>query len=213
MFTGLVEEVGRIGSMDREGDAMRLSISCEQVLEGVQVGESIAVNGVCLTVVGFDSDQFWTDVMPETMNRSNLGQLTLGSPVNLERALRVGDRLGGHFVQGHVDGMGRILARTPRENAVLFRIGVPPELTRWMVDQGSVAVNGISLTIVTVEPEAFTVSIIPHTLEHTQLKEAEPGDSVNIECDMIGKYAAKWAVASHGSAGAELKEVRADARF
>ncbi|GGA39145.1 riboflavin synthase subunit alpha [Kroppenstedtia guangzhouensis] len=193
MFTGLVEEVGRIGSMDREGDAMRLSISCKQVLEGVQVGDSVAVNGVCLTVVGFDADQFWTDVMPETINRTNLGQLALGSPVNLERALRAGDRLGGHFVQGHVDGMGRVLTRTPRENAVLFRIEVPAELTRWMVNQGSVAVNGISLTIVTVEPEAFTVSIIPHTLELTQLKETEPGDSVNIECDLIGKYVVKLA--------------------
>lgn len=213
MFAGLVEEVGRIGSLDRRGEGMRLTISCKQVLEGVRVGDSIAVNGVCLTVVGFDSHQFWTDVMPETMNRSNLNHLALGSPVNLERALRVGDRLGGHFVQGHVDGMGRILLCTSRENAVLFRIGVPPELTQWMVDQGSVAVNGISLTIVTVEPEAFTVSIIPHTLRSTQLKEARAGDSVNIECDMIGKYAAKWATTNEASARAKWQEAEADARF
>ncbi|MDA8353798.1 MAG: riboflavin synthase [Firmicutes bacterium] len=191
MFTGLVEETGRIGSMDRAGNAMRLTVSCRKVLEGVATGDSIAVNGVCLTVTDFGSDYFSTDVMPETMDKSNLGDLVVGSSVNLERALAAGDRLGGHFVQGHVDGVGHILSRTPDENAVLFRIQVPEELTRWMVDKGSVAVNGISLTIVKAEPEAFTVSIIPHTLEMTQLQEARPGDRVNIECDMIGKYVAK----------------------
>lgn len=208
MFTGLVEEVGRIRSMDQTGNAMRLAVSCEKVLEGVKVGDSIAVNGVCLTVTHHDADSFVTDVMPETMNKTALGQLSIGAPVNLERALAAGDRLGGHFVQGHVDGVGSILSRTPHENAVLFRIGVSTEWTRWMVDKGSVAVNGISLTIVTVEPEAFTVSIIPHTLKSTQLKEASPGDSVNIECDMIGKYVARLTgrYEASGLTGKKLKE-------
>ncbi|PTX50863.1 riboflavin synthase alpha chain [Melghirimyces profundicolus] len=208
MFTGLVEEVGTIRSIDRKGNAMRLTVSCRKVVNGVKTGDSIAVNGVCLTVTESGADHFSADVMPETMMKSNLGELAVQSPVNLERALAAGDRLGGHFVQGHVDGVGRILSRTPVENAVLFRIGVPRELTRWMVDKGSVAVNGISLTIVRTEPEAFSVSIIPHTLQVTQLKEARPGDPVNIECDMIGKYVAKLTsgYAAPGLTAEKLKE-------
>ncbi|SDW56178.1 riboflavin synthase alpha chain [Marininema mesophilum] len=191
MFTGLVEEVGRIQKLDRKGMAMRLSVEAKKVLEGVAIGDSIAVNGVCLTVTDFDKDAFAVDVMPETMKKSNLGRLRPGSAVNLERALAVGDRLGGHFVQGHADGVGKIRSRQPVENAVLFHISVPKELTRTMVDKGSVAVNGISLTLVTVEKEGFAVSIIPHTLEHTQLVHAQPGDEVNIEIDMLGKVVAK----------------------
>ncbi|SFS91967.1 riboflavin synthase [Marininema halotolerans] len=191
MFTGLVEEVGTIRMLDRKGMAMRLSVEAESVLKGVAIGDSIAVNGVCLTVTDFASDRFAVDVMPETMKHSNLGQLSPGATVNLERALAVGDRLGGHFVQGHVDGVGKIRSRKPVENAVLFHIQVPRDLTRTMVEKGSVTVNGISLTLVTVEKEAFTVSIIPHTLEHTQLRDAKPGDVVNIETDMLGKVVAK----------------------
>lgn len=191
MFTGLVEEVGRIRSIGGGNRAKRLTVSARQVLNGAKTGDSIAVNGVCLTVTRLGSDQFEADVMPETMDKTNLGRLRPGTPVNLERALAAGERLGGHFVQGHVDGVGRIRARTPIENAVLFEVEIPENLTRWMVDKGSVAVNGISLTLVTVSPRSFTVSIIPHTLAHTQLQHAQPGDEVNIECDMIGKYVAK----------------------
>lgn len=191
MFTGIVEEVGRVRSMNRRGTAMELEIGCRKVLKDVRIGDSIAVNGVCLTVIRFSDESFSADVMPETMNRTNLGELRIGSPVNLERALAAGDRFGGHFVQGHVDGTGVIEARTPYENAVLFRIGVPERLTRWMVEKGSVALNGISLTLVEVGTRHFTVSVIPHTLEATQLKTAQAGDRVNIECDMIAKYTAK----------------------
>jgi riboflavin synthase len=191
MFTGIVEEVGRIRRMNRRGMAMELEIACRRVLEGVRTGDSIAVNGVCLTVTRFGGESFSADVMPETMSRTNLGELGIGSPVNLERALAAGDRFGGHFVQGHVDGTGVIEARVPHENAVLFRIGVPERLTRWMVEKGSVAVNGISLTLVEVGTRHFTVSVIPHTLEVTQLRSAQVGDRVNIECDMIAKYVAK----------------------
>ncbi|OYD09766.1 riboflavin synthase [Paludifilum halophilum] len=191
MFTGLVEEVGRIRAVERRGMAMRLSVACQRVLDDVSVGDSIAVNGVCLTVTSFGKDFFDTDVMPESMKKTNLGRCSVGTPVNLERAVAAGQRMGGHFVQGHVDGVGWIQSRTPSENAVLFRFEVPDRLTRWMVDKGSVAVNGISLTLVEWEERAFTVSVIPHTLESTQLKDAQPGDAVNIECDMIGKYVAK----------------------
>jgi riboflavin synthase len=188
MFTGLVEEVGEVCSIQGGQRSMVLTVSAGRVLEGVKTGDSIAVNGVCLTVTRWRKGEFETDVMPETMAKTNLGRLKPGSAVNLERALAVGDRMGGHFVQGHVDGVGRIRARTPMENAVLFEVEIPPNLTRWMVEKGSVAVNGISLTVVSVASRSFTVSIIPHTLSHTQLQYARPGDEVNIECDMIAKY-------------------------
>lgn len=192
MFTGLVEEVGVIRQISRSGMAMELTVQCRKVLEGTQLGDSIAVNGVCLTVTRLGSDFFAADVMPETMKRTNLGHLQPSSPVNLERALAAGQRMGGHFVQGHVDGVGTIIERRPFENAVLFGFRVPPELTHYMVEKGSIAVNGISLTLVEVGSDFFTVSVIPHTLRETQLQSARVGDMVNIECDMIGKYIAKW---------------------
>ncbi|SMO41196.1 riboflavin synthase [Melghirimyces algeriensis] len=203
MFTGLVEEVGSIRSMHRTGNAMKVTVTCHQILKGLKKGDSIAVNGVCLTVTSFGSDFFTADIMPETVKKTNFKSLSPRSLVNLERALAVGERMGGHFVQGHVDGEGKILSRIPYDNAVLFTIQVPEELTDWMVDQGSVAVNGISLTIVKVESESFSVSIIPHTLEATQLKEARTGDSVNIECDLVGKYVAKLA---HGYSSVGVTE-------
>jgi len=208
LFTGIVEEVGSIRKMAQQGMAMELTIACRKVLEGVQLGDSIAVNGVCLTVTRFGEDDFTADVMPETMKRTNLGSLSVGSPVNLERALAAGQRLGGHFVQGHVDGVGTIADRTPNENAVLFRISVPPELTQFMVEKGSVAVNGISLTLVDVGKDFFTVSVIPHTLAHTQLHTAKVGDPVNIECDMIGKYIAKMMGKTKENAGLTLETLR-----
>lgn len=205
MFTGIVEEVGRVRSMNRRGTAMELEIGCRKVLKDVRIGDSIAVNGVCLTVTRFGGESFSADVMPETMIRTNLGELGIGSPVNLERALAAGDRFGGHFVQGHVDGTGVIEGRVPHENAVLFRIGVPQRLTRWMVEKGSVAVNGISLTLVEVGTRHFTVSVIPHTLEVTQLQAAQVGDRVNIECDMIAKYTAK--LLDRGQEGLSLEQL------
>ncbi|MBN2909754.1 riboflavin synthase [Polycladomyces sp. WAk] len=208
MFTGIVEEVGSIRKAVRQGMAMELTIACRKVLEGVQLGDSIAVNGVCLTVTRFGEDYFTADVMPETMKRTNLGSLSVGSPVNLERALAAGQRLGGHFVQGHVDGVGTITDRTPYENAVLFRISVPSELTRFMVEKGSVAVNGISLTLVDVGKDFFTVSVIPHTLTHTQLHAAKVGDPVNVECDMIGKYIAKMLGKTKENEGLTLETLR-----
>ncbi len=192
MFTGIIEEVGKIRRLRRSGTAaMELVIACRKVLEGTRIGDSIAVNGVCLTVTQLGEDHFAADVMPETMAKTHLKRLTVGSAVNLERALAVGERMGGHFVQGHVDGVGRILERRQLQNAVLFRIGAPQELTKYMVAKGSIAVNGISLTLVSVGSEEFMVSVIPHTLAVTQLQTVQVGDQVNLECDMIGKYVAK----------------------
>jgi riboflavin synthase len=193
--------------MERAGMAMRLTIACRKVLEGTQLGDSIAVNGVCLTVTGMGADFFTADVMPETMKRTNLGRLFLSSPVNLERALVAGKRMGGHLVQGHVDGVGELTERRPHENAVLFRFRVPPELTDFMVEKGSIAVNGISLTLVDVGRDFFTVSIIPHTLKETMLQFARPGDPFNIEVDIVGKYVAKW-LGKRSSSGLSLEKLK-----
>ena len=192
MFTGIVEEVGRIKEMRKNPLTMELTIECQRVLEGTKLGDSIAVNGVCLTVTKLGSDYFMADAMPETMKRTNLGKLNVSDPVNLERAVAAGQRMGGHFVQGHVDGVGTILSKTPYENAVIFRIETSRELTHYMIEKGSVAINGISLTIVEVSEHDFTISLIPHTFKHTQLRDAKQGDMVNIEVDMIGKYLNKW---------------------
>ncbi|MGA8941807.1 MAG: riboflavin synthase [Thermoactinomyces sp.] len=201
MFTGIVEEVGRVKRLRKTPLTMELTIGCRHVLEGTRLGDSIAVNGVCLTVTAMGNDFFTADAMPETMVRTNLGKLLVSDTVNLERAVAAGQRMGGHFVQGHVDGTGTILSVTPYENAVLFRIEAGEGLTRYMIEKGSVAVNGISLTIVEVGATEFTVSLIPHTIKNTQLRDAKQGDMVNIEVDMIGKYLHKWLNDKSGSAG------------
>ncbi|MBA4600968.1 riboflavin synthase [Thermoactinomyces mirandus] len=201
MFTGIVEEVGRVKQLRKTPLTMELKIECRHVLEGTRSGDSIAVNGVCLTVTEMGSDHFTADAMPETMKRTNLGKLNISDTVNLERAVAAGQRMGGHFVQGHVDGVGTILSVTPYENAVLFHIKAGRNLTRYMIEKGSIAVNGISLTIVEVGATGFSVSLIPHTIKNTQLRDAKQGDLVNIEVDMIGKYLNKWLEEKSGSTG------------
>ncbi|MCS1350858.1 riboflavin synthase [Mechercharimyces sp. CAU 1602] len=191
MFTGLIEEVGTVQHLVQQGQTMKLTIACKEVLDGVALGDSIAINGVCLTVVHFDHRSFTADVMPETMKHTQLHSLQRGSFVNLERAMAAGGRFGGHFVQGHVDGVGTILERKPVENAVLFRLQVPRELTSYMIERGSIALNGISLTLFEVREDQIVVSIIPHTLAQTQLQTARVGDPINVECDMMGKYVRK----------------------
>lgn len=191
MFTGLIEEIGSLRSVERRGEAMILTINAVKVLEDVKLGDSIAVNGVCLTVVKYDARSFAVDVMPETYRHTNLASLQIGSPLNLERAMMAGARFGGHIVQGHVDGTGVIRDRRPEANAVVFTIE-PHErkALRHVIPQGSVTLDGISLTVVGVEREAgsFTVSIIPHTLKETVLQHKHAGDTINIECDILGKY-------------------------
>ena len=188
MFTGIVEEIGSVASVDDLGDAARLTIRGPLVTSDAQAGDSISVNGVCLTVVELVDDTFGADVMRETLLRSSLGALAAGSPVNLERAARVDSRLGGHIVQGHVDGVATIRAIHPAENWTTVEFGLPQPLTRYVVEKGSIAVDGVSLTVTTVDDDSFAVSLIPATLTHTTLGRLGVADSVNIEVDVIAKY-------------------------
>lgn len=185
MFTGLIEEQGRVLTPPRNG---KLSLAASKVTEGLALGDSIAVNGVCLTVSAFSGQRFTADVMPETLHRSNLGELRTGSLVNLERALPATGRFGGHFVSGHIDGVGSLLSVRPVGNALIFSIRAAPELLRGIVEKGSVAIDGISLTVVEVTETLFSVSVIPHTAAVTTLAGKRPGDRLNLETDMIGKY-------------------------
>ena len=199
MFTGIVEEVGVLLAREESGgvgpgaDAARLRIRARKALEGVALGDSIAVNGVCLTVTGSDGEEWTTDVMAETLRRSSLGALGAGDPVNLERAVTPHTRLGGHLVQGHVDGVGTVVTRTPGEHWEVVRVALPPELARYVVEKGSITVDGVSLTVSAVsaadDPEPwFEVSLIPTTLRETTLGAVPPGSPVNLEVDVIAKY-------------------------
>ena len=192
MYTGIVEELGEVVNVEHLADAARLIVRGPRVTTDIAHGDSIAVNGVCLTVTGTAAGTFTADVMAETLNRSSLGALEPGSPVNLERSLRVGDRLGGHMVQGHVDGMGTVLSRVRGEHWVVVRIAVPPGLARYLVEKGSVAVDGVSLTVSalggTPDEPWFEVSLIPTTLAATTLGGLPAGGRVNLEADVIGKY-------------------------
>ena len=200
MFTGIVEELGEVVSVEHLGDAARITVRGPQVTTDARPGDSIAVNGTCLTVTGLSGSDFTADIMAETLHRSGLGDLAAGSPVNLERSLRVGDRLGGHLVQGHVDGVGRIVSRAPARHWEVVRITVPPDLRRYLVEKGSVAVDGVSLTISALggdgEQPWFEVSLIPATLTATTLGRAAPGSRVNLEADVIGKYVERMVGAS-----------------
>lgn len=188
MFTGIVEEIGHIRRIIKRNRAERLTVSCNRVLEGTKIGDSIAVNGACLTVVSMTDDSFDADVIPETMRRTAFSLFRPGSPVNLERALRLCDRLGGHIMMGHVDGVGHILSMEKEDNALNISISLDRKWMRYIIEKGSVAVDGISLTVAKRENGAFSIALIPHTGEETALLEKHPGDPVNIECDYLGKY-------------------------
>ncbi len=188
MFTGIVEELGTVVSVEELGDAVRLRLRGPLVVSDAVHGASIAVNGVCLTVVDHDDAEFSADVMLETLNRSSLGALVPGSPVNLERPVTLQARLGGHLVQGHVDGTGTILERTPGEHWEVVRIALPDDLGRYVVEKGSITVDGISLTVVEAARDSFTVSLIPTTLELTTLGRKAVDDVVNLEVDVVAKY-------------------------
>jgi riboflavin synthase len=193
MFTGLVQGTGSVRAVERSDEGVRLRVSTELAGE-LGRGDSIAVNGVCLTAVNVGDGGFSADVMAETLRRSSLGPLAQGDKVNLELALRAGDRLGGHMVQGHVDGTGTVESVTEEGIARLVRIACDPGLLRYMVEKGSVAVDGVSLTVAAIDDESFTVSLIPETLERTTLGLAGPGTVVNVEVDVLAKYVEKLAV-------------------
>ncbi|MFE2431471.1 riboflavin synthase [Streptomyces sp. NPDC059373] len=188
MFTGIVEELGDVVAIEELGDASRFRLRGPVVTEGARHGDSIAVNGVCLTVVDFGDGEFTADVMAETLDRSSLGALAVGSKVNLERPMALGGRLGGHLVQGHVDGTGTIVERKPSEHWEIVKVSLPADLTRYVVEKGSITVDGISLTVVDAGPDYFTVSLIPTTLALTTLGAKQAGDPVNLEVDVIAKY-------------------------
>ena len=193
MFTGIVEELGQVIRLDWYGDGAVLAVRGPLVTADAAPGASIAVNGVCLTVVDVAGGEFTADVMKETLGRTTLGALATGDPVNLERAATPATRLGGHLVQGHVDGVGRILARERGERWDDVRFAAPPELTRYIVEKGSICVDGVSLTVVAVGPDWFTVSLIPTTLAATTLGRGEIGGLVNLEVDVVAKYVEKLA--------------------
>jgi riboflavin synthase len=191
MFTGIVEELGEVVAVEQRGDSARLTVRGPLVVSDAHHGASIAVDGVCLTVVDVDGDTFTADVMAETLGRSALAALRPGSPVNLERPVTLADRLGGHLVQGHVDGTGAVLARTPGTHWELVRLSLPADLARYVVEKGSVTVDGVSLTVVEVGADWFSVGLVPTTLALTTLGRKAPGDPVNIEVDVVAKYVEK----------------------
>ncbi len=188
MFTGIVEEKGTVAALERLGDSVRLTIRGPVVTSDVAHGDSISVNGCCLTVAELDGEAFTADVMAESLERTSLGDLVEGSEVNLERAVAAGARLGGHIVQGHVDGTGTLIDRTPSENWHVVRFALPADLARYLVEKGSITVDGVSLTVVEVGDDWFSVSLIPTTLDDTTLGAREPGDRVNLEVDVLAKY-------------------------
>ncbi|MGW7439663.1 riboflavin synthase [Streptomyces sp. NPDC054849] len=188
MFTGIVEELGEVTAVEQLREASRFRLRGPLVTEGAKHGDSIAVNGVCLTVVETAEGEFTADVMQETLNRSGLGALTEGSRVNLERPMALGGRLGGHLVQGHVDGTGEILSRTPSEHWEIVKVALPQHLSRYVVEKGSITVDGVSLTVVEAAADWFTISLIPTTLALTTLGIKQPGDPVNLEVDVLAKY-------------------------
>ena len=191
MFTGIIEEVGHVKSLHRGAKSFTLEVEAEKVLEGTLVGDSIATNGVCLTVTSLTGHGFTADVMPETVSRTALGELVSGSPVNLERALSLQTRLGGHFVSGHIDGTGRIADRRQDDTALWLTIECDSKLLRYIIEKGSVTLQGVSLTVARVDERSFAISLIPHTQAATTLHQAKVGDLVNIENDIIAKYVEK----------------------
>jgi riboflavin synthase len=188
MFTGIVEELGTVAGVEDQGDAIRLTVRAATVLGDAGLGDSISVNGCCLTVATRTDDTWTADVMQETLDKTSLAGVRPGDRVNLERAVTADKRLGGHIVQGHVDGVGEVLSRTPSEHWEVVEVSLPPTLARYVVAKGSIAVDGVSLTVVDVADDRFTVSLIPETLARTTLGSRRPGDRVNLEVDVLAKY-------------------------
>lgn len=188
LFTGIIEEIGKVDRIVQQGEAIVLSVDASKILEDVHLGDSISVNGVCLTVTSFTSNKFTVDIMPETVRATSLQTLRKGSQVNLERAMSANGRFGGHFVSGHVDGIGTIIKKTKVSNAVYYEINVTKDIRRFILLKGSICVDGTSLTVFGVTDDSFTISLIPHTLSETILGTKDVGDIVNLECDMLAKY-------------------------
>lgn len=214
MFTGIIEELGIIRSVSAAGSSGTICVKAKKTMEGTRIGDSIAVNGVCLTVTAVHRDGFTADVMAETVRRSNLGQMRPGSHVNLERAMAAGGRFGGHLMSGHIDGTGIIRRKRREENAVWIQIETEPAILRLIIEKGSVGIDGISLTVAAVGEDDFQVAVIPHTGEMTGLLNKNPGDVVNLENDVIGKYVERLLgtrnreAKRHGSEGLTMEALK-----
>ena len=202
MFTGIIETVGRVVAIEPQGEKMRLSIEAPAISGGLPIGASVAVNGACLTVIAVKGGELVFEAVRETLDRSSLGDLRRGSRVNLERAMRADGRLDGHIVQGHVDGTGRVRALEQRADDLRLAVDCEPEFAALLVPKGSIAIDGVSLTLVAVEDAGFDVALIPHTLAATNLADRKAGDRVNLEADVLGKYVQKYLERIHGAAGA-----------
>ncbi|GAB4350574.1 MAG: riboflavin synthase subunit alpha [Candidatus Abyssubacteria bacterium] len=209
MFTGIIQEIGKVERI-LPGKAYKLRIGAKKILKGIETGDSISVDGACLTVVTFDASGFEVDAMPETIERTTLKFLKLGSRVNLEASLRLGDKMGGHWVAGHVDGTGKILSKAEAGNAIVYEFSIAPELAEQLVPKGSIAIDGISLTIIECGRARFKAGIIPHTLRSTTLGDKGVGDYVNLETDVIAKYLHKYL---RGSGGEVTEQLLREAGF
>ena len=202
MFTGIIEEIGEVSRLQKREKSFKISIRASLILEDMKLGDSISTNGLCLTVSEFNQKEFTADIMPESLNRSNLGTLNVGAKVNLERAMPLNGRFGGHIVSGHIDGVGQILEVKKEENAIWYEIKTSINLMRYIVEKGSITIDGISLTVARVKSKSFSVSVIPHTLKETIKKKKKVGDTVNLENDILGKYIEKlW-----GDSSSSMKE-------
>lgn len=202
MFTGIIEELGEVSRLQKREKSFKISIRASLILEDMKLGDSISTNGLCLTISEFNQKEFTADIMPESLNRSNFGTLNVGAKVNLERAMPLNGRFGGHIVSGHIDGVGQILEVKKEENAIWFEIKTSLNLMRYTVEKGSITIDGISLTVAQVKSKSFSVSIIPHTLKKTIMADKKVGDTVNLENDILGKYIEKlW-----GDSSSSMKE-------
>ncbi|BDH83699.1 riboflavin synthase [Lactococcus lactis] len=202
MFTGIIEEIGEVSRLQKREKSFKISIRASLILEDMKLGDSISTNGLCLTISEFNQKEFTADIMPESLNRSNFGTLNVGAKVNLERAMSLNGRFGGHIVSGHIDGVGQILEVKKEENAIWFEIKTSLNLMRYIVEKGSITIDGNSLTVAQVKSKSFSVSIIPHTLKETIMSDKKVGDTVNLENDILGKYIEKlW-----GDSSSSMKE-------
>lgn len=206
MFTGIVEEIGTVASIQKGAKSAVLTIQAKKVLEDVHIGDSIAVNGVCLTATTFTKDSYTADVMNETLQRSSLGSLTVGSKVNLERAMPLGGRFGGHIVSGHIDGTGTIQKIEKDDNAIWYTIAADKHLMRYIIEKGSIAIDGISLTVAKRNEKEFAISMIPHTAQQTVLSQKKVGDTVNLENDIVGKYIEQFLQPQQSFAKRQIKK-------
>lgn len=206
MFTGIIEEIGTVANIERGAKSSRITISAERIFDDLKIGDSVSVNGMCATAAKISGNTFTADIMAESMRRTNLGDLKKGSRVNLERAMQLNGRFGGHIVSGHIDGTGVIISQRREDNAVWLTVGAPENIMRYIIEKGSVAIDGVSLTVASVYSDAFAVSLIPHTAEETTLLSKRTGEKVNLECDIVGKYIERFTPGQRGITLDFLKE-------